>query len=112
MNYNVKGKITHIGEVMSFDSGAKKLVFNLDTGEEYDNVYSFELFKSGDNVKYVENFEPTVGDTVTVEFNIKCREYKDKFYTNLSAWKVHTSEVEVEPTAEQLGDDSDKDLPY
>ena len=111
MNYKIKGKITSIGDVMSFDSGAKKLIFNLDTGEEYDNVYSFELFKSGEHVKYVENFEPTVGDIVSVEFNIKCREYQGKFYTNLSAWKVHTSEVDV-PTAEQMSDDSDDDLPF
>lgn len=117
MNFKIKGKITLIGEVQSFDSGAKKLIFNIDTGEKYDNIYSFEFFKNKDNAKYVENFgtECTVGDIVSVEFNIKCREYKDKYYTNLSAWKVNTSEVEVEPNADQMGDDTEGDddnLPF
>ena len=31
---------------------------------------------------------PSIGDAVKVLFNIDCREYNDKWYNDLTAWKV------------------------
>ena len=32
-----------------------------------------------------------VGQTVDVSFNVESREYNDRFYTDLQAWKVFTN---------------------
>ena len=48
---------------------------------------------------------------VDVEFNIDCREYQGKYYTNLSCWRCDKVTIE-ETTAVQMGDDSDDDLPF
>ena len=90
MSFTTTGKITGIQDIQLFDSGAKKITFQVQTNEQYNNLYAFELFKTGEHVKHVENFTQynKVGDTVTVEFNVNTNEYKGKFYTSLPAWKI------------------------
>lgn len=84
------GKITHIGEVQEGTSKAgkewKKLTFRIDTGAEFNNVAQFEVF----GVEKVDKFTQynKVGQNVEVSFNVDCKEWKEKYYTNLSAWKV------------------------
>ncbi len=115
MSFKVKGKITAISETMTFDSGAKKLSFQLDSGEQYNNLYSFDLFKNADNLQHLDKWLEfnKVGNSVEVEFNIDCREYQGKYYTNLSMWRCENAAKEEEPTAAQMGDDSDGNaLPY
>lgn len=107
MSYKATGTITAISEILTFDSGAKKLSFQIDTNEQYNNIFSFDLFKSGEHVKFVDNF-PTynkVGDIVEVEFNINCKEYNGKFYTNLGAWKVDKVGGSTQSTTEESTDD-------
>jgi hypothetical protein len=91
MALEVKGVIETI---LPIETGAKKdgsgdwkkQQFTVRTQEEYNNLYCFEVF--GD-IK-VENFGKynKVGQDVTVEFNVSTNEYKGKYYTSLSAWKV------------------------
>ena len=87
----ITGIITQILEVQTGEkkdgSGKwEKQNFILDTGTQYNNIYFFEVF--GD--QKVDNFKKLnkVGQEVTVEFNVNTNEYKEKFYTTLSAWKI------------------------
>ena len=88
------GKITHISNVQEFDSGAKKLQFVIETSEtDYNGnpkLLAFDFFAGASKLEKIENFERfnKVGSSVEVDFDIDCREYKGKYYTNLSAWKV------------------------
>lgn len=41
---------------------------------------------SSKSMEYLDKFKE--GDTITVEFDIACREYQDKFYNSLTAWKI------------------------
>lgn len=110
----VKGEITSISEVEELSTGAKKLHFEIDTKEEYNNILSFNLFKTSEHAQHVDNFSTynNVGDFVEVEFNIKCREYQGKFYTNLDMWKIEKVGT-PQPTAQQMGDDTEGDgLPF
>jgi hypothetical protein len=123
----VTGKITKIEEVKSGTSQAgkdwKKTSFLIDTGEQYDNLYYFDVF--GD--EKVDNFIKynKLGRSVEVEFNIRCREYEGKYYTNLSAWKIskaNDTETAIEqgaaiidaafPPAENVIEDNNDDLPF
>ena len=105
----IKGQIISIQEPITFDSGAKKLTFQIDTGEEYNNIISLELFKGQEHAERVDQFTQFnhVGDNVEVEFNIKSQEYNGKWFTNLTVWKV----TKLESAAPDFPDNSD-DVPY
>lgn len=116
----VKGVIKKITEVQEGQSQAgkawKKVNFLIETIEEYPVEAAFTVFGE----EKVDNFVKfnKVGQTVEVSFNIRSREYNDRFYTDLQAWKVFTLEAtEKEPVA--AGDDGfhdaknvNDDLPF
>lgn len=114
MNFTVKGTIISIGDIQTFDSGAKKLTLVIDTKEQYNNLYSFDYFKSGEYVKYVDEFAKynKIGDQVEVEFNVNSKEYNGKYYTNLSLWKI----TKIAPGETVLQNENnleeDGDLPF
>ncbi len=112
MNKEV-GKIISIGDTQTFDSGAKKLSFQIETVGQYPKKISFDLFKGADNVKHLDSFLEfnKVGNMVEVEFILESREYNGKWYTNASMWSCKKVNEEV-PTAEQMSDDGDDDLPF
>ncbi len=85
----IKGKITKFLEVLTGTSEKgewKKQSFVIDTEEKYDNIIAFDVF-GAEKVENLTKYNKE-GDVVTVEFNLKCREYKGKYYTNLGAWKI------------------------
>ena len=89
----ITGKITKIQKTETGVSKAgkewKKLNFIVETTEQYNNLYCFELF--GDKVdNFLSNYK--INSNVLVEFNVVCREYQDKYYTTLQAWKVAQTE--------------------
>ena len=67
------------------------------------------------HLKHLQNIENfikfnKVGDSVEVEFNIQCKEYNGKYYTNLQMWRCEkVGQTETEPTFVVEGDD---DLPF
>lgn len=113
MSFKLKGKIKDISEVLTFDSGAKKISFQITTEAEYDNLYSFDFFKGSEYAKFVEDFltKFAINETVIVEFNIRTNEYNGKFYTNLSAWKVQKESLESN-NGVQLQEVKVDDLPF
>ena len=112
----VTGKITKINETTSGTSAAgkewQKLSFLLETTEEYNNLYCFEVF--GD--EKVENLNKynKVGDSVSVEFNVSTNEWKGKYFTSLQAWKVMKAEQSAEPVKSVFDDavSNDNGLPF
>ena len=94
MSFELKGKITVIGEVEDKPNGAKELKYRIDTGEQYNNIVEFQLYKGVDHITHIDNFIKynKVGDMVNVEFNLKTFNWKpeadDKMFTSLSHWKA------------------------
>lgn len=84
----ITGKLDRVFETQSGTTKAgkewKKLLFNVVTDDEWNNLYHFELFGE----EKVNGFNSKVGDFITVNFNVQTQEYKDRFYTNLQAWKI------------------------
>jgi hypothetical protein len=69
--------------------------YQVETNEQYTNsikcvLYSFEMYKNADNVQHIDNFIKynKVGDNVRVEWNVRTNEYKGKFFSSLSPWKI------------------------
>ena len=123
----VTGTITKVLPTLEGVSKAgkewKKLSFVLETKEEYNNLYCFDVF--GD--EKVDNFTKfnKVGQEVDVEFNIKTNEWKDKYFTSLDAWKIFKADTEGKAATEPYGlkpprqgapevtiDAHDNDLPF
>ena len=52
-----------------------------------------------------------LGNEVEVEFILESREYNGKWYTNASMWSCKKAEA-AQASAQDLGDDSDGDLPW
>lgn len=89
----------------------QKQSFVIDNGEQYNNIFCFELF--GDKVKILEKYN--VGDQVDVEFNVNCNEYKGKYYTSLQAWRIVKQGNDIpEPTKTEKVEVSveQDDLPF
>ena len=110
----VKGKITKVLEKQSGVSKADKewvkLSFILETTEEYNNVYCFEVF----GTERVENFEKynKVGQEVEVSFNVSTNEWNGKYFTSLQAWKIFKADGVAEiPQMEGTNEELD-DLPF
>ena len=108
----VTGTITKVLPTQNGTSKAgkewKKLSFLLETTEEYNNLYCFDVFGE----EKVDNFEKynKVGNSVKVDFNVKCNEWKGKFFTSLDAWKVFKADAEeAAPVVEEAVKD---DLPF
>src|SRR5210317_310753 len=90
MSYTIEGKIISIGEVKEFDNGAKAVSYQVETNEQYNNLYSFEMYKGAEYVEHVDNFIKynKVGDSLRVEWNVRTKEYNGRFFTSLSSWKI------------------------
>ena len=91
----VTGKITKVLDTQKGTSAAgkewQKLSFILETTEDYNNLYCFDVF--GD--EKVEQFLKynKVGQEVDVSFNVQTNEYKGKYYTSLQSWKIFKAEA-------------------
>jgi hypothetical protein len=114
MNFTVKGTIIEIGDIEIFDSGAKKLTLVIDTKEQYNNEYALDYFKSGEYVKYVDEFAKynKIGDQVEVEFNFNQKKYNGKYYTNLSLWKITKIAAGNPEPQNQSNVEDDENLPF
>lgn len=107
----LQGEITTISEVQTGTSKKgtewKKLGFVLNTKGEFPKDIYFTVFgeeKVDSFMKYNK-----VGQMVEVSFNIQSREYNEKWYTDLSAWKMFTLKEEATVATSESGKD---DLPF
>lgn len=83
----IKGRVTQVPPRVSGVSRAgkewQKQEFILETMEQYPKSICFELF--GDKVT---QYPVTVGEEVTVSFDLESRESNERWYTSVKAWKV------------------------
>ena len=117
MSYNLTGTITTISKIESVGEG-KKLTFRVDTGEQYSNLYEFELYKGADYVEHLDKFTQynKVGDFVDVEFNLRTFNWKpeadNKIFTSLSCWKVEKAQAQLPATDIGVPSEEIADLPF
>lgn len=87
------------GEIINY------LTFQIDTGSEYNNIISFNIF--GDKAENFKKYNKE-NDNVDVSFNISCKSYNDKVYTSLIAWRV----FKVDSKNEVNNVEETNDLPF
>lgn len=116
MSFQKTGKITHISEVQTGTSERgewKKITFVIETDEQYNNLYAFTLFGKDKVDNFVETNKKD--DVVEVGFNIQCREWEGRYFTDLQAWKISSPQTQSQDGgSEELADviPQDDDLPF
>lgn len=134
-SFEISGTILEIFPTQSFNKGFRKREFVLEVGDKYPQKIIFQLVQ--EKCELIDAF--SVGDTLTVNFNLKGRDWTDKagqvkYFTTLEVWKIQgqkrsTSsfnqsdddldaafgEISGQPVGRsnsQLDDHSDDDLPF
>ncbi|MBR5639511.1 MAG: DUF3127 domain-containing protein [Muribaculaceae bacterium] len=83
----VKGKIIQKFDLQSGTSKAgnpwKKQNYLLETLDSFPKKIYFDFF--GDRA---DQFPLNVGDMITLSFDIECREYQGRYYTDIRGWKA------------------------
>ena len=74
-----------------------KQEFVIETTEQYPKKVCCSVW--GDKVASVKNLQP--GDQVKVSFNVESREYNERWYTELRAWKIEALSGSSENTSSQ-----------
>lgn len=83
--YELTGTVKHIFDTQTFSSGFTKREFVVETEDDkYPQQIKFETVR--DKTALLDQL--AVGDQVTVSFDIRGNEYKERFYVNLNAWKI------------------------
>ena len=114
----ITGNITKILPIQKGTSKAgkewQKLNFLVQTDEEYNNLYYFEIF--GEDK--INNFTKwnKVTSRVTIGFNVKTNEFNGKYYTSLVAWNIFNefkdAPSEAEKERKEEVESSNDDLPF
>jgi len=110
-NMSKEGAIIAIDDVIKFDSGFTKREFVIKTTDdgEYPQDIKFELVK--DKTSLVDQYQ--LGDKVTVHFNVRGREYNEKYYVNLVAWRLEGPEAtSAQQTTAAASEPVSDDIPF
>ena len=83
-----------------------KQTFLLDTGTEYNSKICFQLFGE-EKIKLLESHE--LGGKIEVFFNISSREYNNRYYHNIDAWKINAVDSKNENSE---SNNSTESLPF
>lgn len=88
--YDIKGTIHLIGDVQQVSEKFKKRTVVITTPDEkYPQSIPIDFVQ--DKCVLLDDF--SVGDEATISFNLRGSEYKDKFYVNLTGWKIEAGEA-------------------
>jgi len=83
--FELSGTVRHLFDLQTFASGFSKREFVVEVEDgKFTQMIKFECVK--DKAALLDDV--TVGDEVTVTFDIRGNEYKDRFFVNLTAWKL------------------------
>lgn len=113
MDLEIKGTLTKIGETVEGTGKDgkpwQKLTYTVETDQTYNNLYAFEVF-SQDKVEQFKKYN-TVGNKVSVKFNVNTNEWKGKYYTTLQSWRCTKDDAQA-TAQETVQAETEDDLPF
>lgn len=114
MAYELMGKVKLLQETQTFGSGFQKreIVVTVEEGK-YPQDICLEFVQ--DKINLLESL--SVGQKVTVTFDIRGREYNGRYYNNLQGWKVSADAPSEQPPVSDADvpanfDDFEDDIPF
>lgn len=111
MSLELKGKITHIGDVEVINDKFSKRIFVI---EVQDGSFAKSVALQFTNDKCGKLDGIAKGAQVHVKFNIESREYNGKWFTNLTAWYLGAGEAMTaqQPQPQTSQSNNVDDLPF
>ena len=83
--YEISGKLKVIEDIQTFSSGFTKREFVVTTNDaKYPQDIKFEIVK--DKCSLLDSY--SLGQDVSVNFDIRGNEYNGRYYVNLNCWKI------------------------
>ena len=118
MAYKAEGKLHKIfdTEQKSATFQAREFVIEVADGQ-YPQMVKFQLVQ--DKCNLVDGYSE--GEAITVDFDLRGREWNGKYFTNLQAWRVARTDAAADaggsdkaefPTPAPAGGDFDDDIPF
>lgn len=98
--FELTADIIEIMETQTYNKGFKKREFVVETGGKYPQKILFQTVQ--DKVDMLDSFN--IGDTVSISFDIKGREWKDRYFNSLEVWRII---MEKRATDKKFEDDFD-----
>ena len=97
--YKIRGKITNVENLdINTTKGdfVKKLITIEELDTDFSNLMQFEIFGQ-EKINVIEHSQKlTEGKIVNIDFYVKSREYKGKFYNTLMIKEARVEETETE----------------
>ena len=92
MSYEMKGTVKRLFDVWKSDTSEfYKREFVVTTAEQYPSDVKFSALKEkSDQLSQIKE-----GDQVLVKFDVRGREYNDRYYVDLNAWRVEKMGAEA-----------------
>ena len=99
MSYEMKGTVKRLYDVWKSETSEfYKREFVITTAEQYPSDVKFSALKEkSDQLSQIKE-----GDQVLVKFDVRGREYNDRYYVDLNAWRVEKMGAEA-PTGQDSG---------
>jgi single-strand DNA-binding protein len=100
MSYEMKGTVKRLFDVWKSDTSEfYKREFVITTAEQYPSDVKFSALKEkSDQLSNIKE-----GDQVMVKFDVRGREYNDRYYVDLNAWRVEKMGAEA-PAGAPMGE--------
>ena len=89
MAFQVEGKLHKIFDVEQKSERFQAREFVIETEEQYPQFVKFQLTQ--DRCSLMDSY--AVDQNIKVYFDLRGREWNEKFFTNLNAWKIEAAEA-------------------
>jgi len=110
MSYEITGTLVKKYEVETKGESfrVRDFVIKANDGGQYDNFVKFQTTQ--DRTAIIDDFNE--GDELKVHFDLRGRQWQEKYFTNLNAWRVESLSKAAAPAAgAAAGDESFNDFP-
>ncbi len=101
MSYEIKGTLYRVFPTESKTDSFQAREFVITTKDNsYTNFIKFQLTQ--DRCSLIDSFKPE--DEIKVHFDLRGREWQDKYFTNLNAWRIEAAADAPAPNASETTD--------
>lgn len=104
MSFEIVGKTHKIYETESKSEKFQAREFVIETDGQYPQYVKFQLTQ--DKCSLIDNVKE--GEMIKVYFDLRGREWNEKYFTNLNAWRI---EAQAAKTAAPAGDFPSEEYP-
>lgn len=107
MSYEITAKLHKVFEIQSKTNTFQAREFVLETEGQYPQYVKFQLTQ--DRCSLIDNHKE--GDQIKVSFDLRGREWNEKYFTNLNAWKIEAASDAPVETAQPPRSSSEPGFP-